>query len=130
MQADELASNILCRCFGPYKNIQPAVVIKIGPGGGLGGMKKQQAAGYGYIGKSAIAIIAQQRTWLVAKAIGKPCAAQHKQIDIAIVIIIGLLNVKAAGYAFKAACFGPVGKCSVFVILEIVHRVAQIPGRK
>src|SRR5206468_281532 len=40
--------------------VGPAVVVKIKPGGGLGGMQAEQAGGFGHVIKGAVAVVAQE----------------------------------------------------------------------
>ena len=74
--------------FVADKQIQPAVAIEIQPGGRLRRMKRKEPRGLGNILERDVTAIAEQRIGELA-FFAHPCAAQHKDIEMAVVVVIG-----------------------------------------
>src|SRR5258706_8354902 len=71
--------------FVANEKIKPAVVVKVEPDRGLGGMKAQQASLLGDVVESAVAVVAQERIG-VTTALATPCSAQHQNIREPVVV--------------------------------------------
>src|ERR1700727_517097 len=95
-----------------------AVVINVGPdrslrvGGGL-----SQTAGGGDVGKGSVAIISQQR-FALRKL---PGAAQHENIQAAVVIVIALNHVQTAELVAEPGLRRTVGECAVAVVVKVMQ---------
>ena len=114
--AEEMAGPV----FVADEQIEIAVVINVGPDSGLRLHGQVEAAGCGYVGESAVAIVAQQRG-----ALGKfPGATQDEDVETAVIVVIRLDEVQAAELVGKAGLCGAIGESSVAVVVEIMHRRA------
>ena len=91
----------------PNKQVDPAVVIRIEPDRGKRRFKRKQAGFFGDIGKGAVAVVSK-------KGVGKkpkftePGTAHDVNIRQAIVVVVGLDVVKAAGHADETRLRRPV----------------------
>src|SRR5688572_3556645 len=79
--------------FVADEQIEKAIVVDIGPGRGLrAGQHLRQSARDRHVGKGAVAVVAQQR--LALRHL--PPAAQHQNVEMAVVVVVGLQDVQAA----------------------------------
>ena len=74
------------------EQIQPTVVVVVGKGCCVGRVQGEQAGAPRHVRKGAVAVIAQQRVWHAA-LFPHPSTAQNEQIDIAVVVVVGLLEI-------------------------------------
>ena len=88
------------------EQVEPAVIIVIGPGRRIGIDRLQQAGFGSHVGEAAIAVIAQQRG---PDRVRKPSAARDEDVEAAVVVVVGLIADQAAelvGHAVPFYC-GP-----------------------
>ena len=74
------------------EQIQPAVVVVVGKGRCMGRVQREQSGTPRHIRKSAVAVVAQQGVGHTA-LFPHPSPAQNEQIDIAVVVVVGLFEV-------------------------------------
>src|SRR5690606_31515701 len=96
----------------PAKNIDASIVVEVGPGSGLSWMKRKQPCAGGYVCEGSIAVVSRQGVRLPS-VFTLPRPPQDQYIRIAIVVVIPLDYIQAAGNAFKAGVHGKIGKCAV-----------------
>ena len=115
--------------FVPHVEVQVTVVVEVGPPGGLGGEVFRAEAGVQcHIGKATAAEIAQQRVGVLPVVL-KPRPARHKNIDVAIVVEVGLDHVQAAKQADKPRVLRTVGEGAVPVVFVVAHLARRVPRR-
>ena len=87
---------------------------------------RRQAAGGGDVGERAVAVVAQQR--LALRQL--PAAAQHQDVEAAVVVVVGLHDVQAAELIGQAGLRRPLGERAVAVAAEELHRLAAVEARR
>ena len=96
MVAEQLAGMLLLGGgLVAHEQVEPAVVVEVGPGSRLRWVQSEQSSRLGYVGEGTVALIAQQRVGM--EAVGaKPAAAQDQHIGEAVVVKVRLHGVEAA----------------------------------
>ncbi len=112
----------------PDEKIEPAVVVEVGEGGRLRGVLAVDAGRNRDVLEGAVAAIAQQRVG-DASLLGEPSAAQHEDIGMAVVVVVGVEQVEPADLAVEPRFVHPLGEGPVPVVVVEPHPVAQ-PERR
>jgi hypothetical protein len=117
----------LARCqLVADEQIEPAVVVEIEP---RHRMRRIDRAGEAclarHIGESAIAVVAQQR---VAHR-DLPAAAMDEEIEMAVVVVVGLRGVEAAQLRQQPRRLGAILERPVAVVVIETRRRAEIDAR-
>ena len=100
--------------------IQIPVVVVITPRGRLGRSIQPlagQSAEVRDVGEGAVAVVPQQRIRLVA-VLSEPCPPHHKDVNIAVVVDVGVIKVQPAGDADQTGAVGSVIEGSVAPVEE------------
>ena len=99
--------------------VDVAVVVVVGPGAGLRREEQLVDAGReGDVEEPAAALVAQQRAGLPA-ARRQPGAAQDEDVEIAVVVVVGLHHVEAADEPVEPGFLGAFGERAVAVVVEV-----------
>ena len=71
-------------------------------------------------------MVAQKRVGM--QAVGtEPTAAQHKHIDKAVIVVVGLIDIEATDDTSQTGFARIFGETAVALVVEIAQRVAQAP---
>src|ERR1700759_3315557 len=98
----------------PDEKIEPAVIIKIGPGSGLCRSDGKQAAFDCDIRKCSVPIVAKQGLGLQS-IFPEPGSSEDEDIHKTIIVIIGLLDVQSAFYRPDSRRLGHIGEGAVAI---------------
>ena len=109
------------------EEIEPAVVVDVGPGRGLRSKHVSAQAGFPRdIGKCAVAVVTQQRK----RHRHLPPSPQDQNVHASVIVVIGLDHVGAAGDFGQARRFTAVGKCAIPIVVEIQQVAAHVVTRR
>ncbi len=108
-------------------DIDPAVVVVVGPGRRVGGEHAVGETGRpGHVGEHAGAVVAQQR---VAHR-DLPATAMDEQVEIAVVVVVGVAGVEAAQLRRQARGLGAVLEGAVAAVAIEARRGAEVDRRQ
>ena len=108
--------------------IHVAVVVVVGPAAGL-----RRVARLGEprverdVGEAPLAVVPQQRVRVLPLA-PQPRAAQHERVDVAVVVVVGLAHVQAAGDAEEVRRLGRVLERAVALVPEELRLADRVGG--
>ena len=89
----------------------------------MGWVQGEQAGAPCHVHKSAVAVIAQQRVWHAA-FFPHPSTAQNEQIDIAVVVVVGLFEIDPPYLTvYPGRCRG-LGKRAIALVVEVAQWIA------
>ncbi len=77
------------------EDVEPAVVVEVGHGGGVGGVGGEQAGCFGDVVEGAVAVVAQEGEG-VAALLAPPASAEDEDVGVAVVVVVGEDEVEAA----------------------------------
>jgi hypothetical protein len=82
----------------------------------------------GHVDEGAVAVVAQQRVGM-APTVLQPGAAQHEDVQVAVVVVVRVHHVQAAVEPAKTGLGRAVGEGAVALVPEVAHLAAGVPGR-
>src|SRR6266699_6938569 len=114
--------------FVALEEVQPAIAVVNEPDASLGGMTPQKGRLFGHIGEGAIAVVAQQRAGNPSLFV-EPSSALDPNVKEPVVIIVGLLDVQAAGQAQETSLGSTFGEVAIAIVMEVAKLALQVVGR-
>ena len=114
--------------FVADEQVDPAVVVEVQPGGGLGGVKTQQTGFLGYVVEGAVSVVAEEGIGVVALFL-KPGAPKHQHVEVSIVVVVRLHQVQAAEFSGEARRTGAFLEVSVGRVAKKTERILHSHGR-
>ena len=107
--------------FATEVEIEQAVAVDVGPGGGLAGPEDVREAGFDrHVGEHAGAVVAQEAGAPGAVVVG-PRAAGGEGVDVAVVVVVGDGEVQAARDGGHARSIGRIAEVAVAHGQEQLH---------
>ncbi len=117
------------RRFVSHEQVDPPVVVVVGPGAGLRRMERQEPGLLGDIVERPVAAVAQERVGEPA-LLAEPRAAQDEHVEVAVVVVVRMHRVEPADDAGKAGRSAPILERPVPAVAQDVERIADAPRRQ
>jgi hypothetical protein len=111
------------------EQVEPAVVVEVRPRRRLGGVLVEEPRGLRDVLEAALSEVAQQRVG-VASGLAEPPAAHDVQIQVAVVVVVGVVEVQAAGQSGQPRRVCAVGERPVALVAQEADRIVQPPRRR
>src|SRR5262249_36900004 len=102
------------------------VAVVVSPGGGLRGDRVAEAGGDRDVDEPAVSLVTQQR----GTARGFPPAPQQQDVQVAVVVVIGVVAIKGPDLRLEARAGGTVLERAVSEIDEQGATLGRIPRRE
>ncbi len=104
--------------FAADEQVEPAVVVVVGPGGRIGVDRIEQAGFLGDIAEFASAFVAQQRR---PDGMAKPGPARNEDVHSAVIIVVGLVADQPAKLIGDSGLLGTVVKRRIALVAVVSH---------
>ena len=109
--------------------VDVAVVVVVGPAGGLGRVVNLgETRLERHVGEAGSAVVSQQRVGVAARS-AEPPATQNEHVEVAVVVVVGVLHVEPAEESAQTRLRGAIGEASVGIVVEEAHAAARVPRR-
>ncbi len=117
---------MICLALAGDEQVEPAVVVVIGPGGTIR-VEWLGEPGVGcHVGEVSATIISQEAR---ANRMGKPCAAGNEHVEAAVVVVVGLIAYQAPQLISDAGFIAVVFKGAITRVAIDGHRHGGIHRR-
>src|SRR5439155_16836522 len=93
--------------------IEKTIVIEVGPGSAVGIDGIHQAGFAGHVGEGAVAVVAEQSR---PYGVLQPGAARNKQVQEAIVVVVGLDEIEPAVVVHESGRRATILKCTTALV--------------
>ena len=120
----EIAVKAIGADLGGDEQVEKPVIIVIGPGSGDGIRRGHEASLPGNVGESAVAVVAQQAR---PHGMRGPSAPNDEEVQEAVVVVIGLDEIKSSVLLAQPGCLGAFLEGAVALVSVKRHGLAWVP---
>src|SRR3990172_2865920 len=85
----------------PDEQIEPPIVVVIGPSRRMRRVERKNAGFFGNVGESSIAVVAQERIGMKT-LLHQPSTAQHEYVRSAVIVIVTVTDIESAHLPLQA----------------------------